>query len=156
MRLEHEQKSGAISVDFIPSVSLTRKMLGDGEERKDMARILIIDDDAQVLVTLRQLLKREGYEVVEASDGNEGIRLYRENPTDVIITDLLMPEKEGLETIMDLRKAFPDVKIIAMSGGRQFSPEDYLNMAKNLGAKYAFAKPIEKQKLLNAVQELLR
>jgi YesN/AraC family two-component response regulator len=82
-----------------------------------MANILIIDDDQQILNMLSQILKRAGYGVVEALDGKQGLKLYRENPTDLIITDIIMPEKEGLETIMELQRDFPDVKIIAISGG---------------------------------------
>jgi CheY-like chemotaxis protein len=121
-----------------------------------MGRILIIDDDVQILNMLRQILEREGYEVVSAINGNEGIRLYREKPTDLIITDLIMPEKDGIETIMELRRDFPDVKIIAISGGGRSHPRPYLNSAKELGAQYAFAKPVKREELLKAVRELLK
>ncbi len=120
-----------------------------------MARIRIIDDDAQVLEMLRQTFEREGYEVMIAFDGKEGLRLYRENPTDLIITDLIMPEKEGIETIMELRRDFPDVKIIAMSGGGRLDPEQYLRMAKSFGVQYTFAKPFKKRDFLKAVRDLL-
>jgi len=120
-----------------------------------MARILIIDDDVQILDMLRQILKSEGYEVVEAADGREGIRLYREDPADLIITDIIMPEKEGIETIMELKRDFPDVKIIAISGGGRIGPEEYLPMAEMLGAKRTFSKPVERKQLLNAVRKLL-
>ncbi len=121
-----------------------------------MARILIIDDDEQLLAMLRQMLEREGYEILEASDGKEGLRRFRENPTDLIITDLIMPEKEGIETIMELRRDFPDVKIIAISGGGRVDPWQYLSIAKSFGVQYTFAKPIERKELLNAVRELLK
>jgi len=121
-----------------------------------MALILIIDDNNQFRAMLREMLERTGYEVVEASDGKEGIKLYRENPTDLIITDLIMPEKEGIETIMELRRDFPDVKIIAISGGGRLDPGQYLIMAKSLGARYTFAKPVEREELLQAVEELLK
>jgi len=119
------------------------------------ASILVMDDEEQMRTMLRMLLEREGYEVVEASDGKEGLRRYRENPTDLIITDLIMPEKEGIETIMELRRDFPDVKIIAMSGGGRLDPGQYLRMAKNFGVRYTFAKPFEKEDLLKAVRDLL-
>jgi DNA-binding response OmpR family regulator len=109
-----------------------------------MARILIIDDDVQILNMLRQTLEREGHAVVDAPDGNEGLRLFRENPTDLIITDLIMPEKEGIETIMELRRDFPDVKIIAISGGGRLDPGQYLSIAKSFGAQYTFTKPVER------------
>ncbi len=120
-----------------------------------MARILIIDDDAQLRKMLRQTLERAGYGVEEAPDGMEGMKIYRQEPMDLIITDLIMPEKDGIETIIELRKGFPEVKIIAMSGGGRIGPEDYLNMAKGLGAMRIFSKPIEREELLKAVRELL-
>ena len=120
-----------------------------------MKRILIIDDDDQFLSMLRQMLERNGYRIVEASNGKEGIKLYRENPTDLIITDLIMPEKEGIESIIELRQDFPDVKIIAISGGGRINPNQYLSMAKTFGANYTFAKPFERKELLHAVGELL-
>jgi len=120
-----------------------------------MARILLIDDDAPVRRTLRKMLERQGYEVEEAPDGKAGLTLYQENPADLIITDLIMPEMEGIETIMELRRRFPDVKIIAMSGGGQIRPEQYLQIAKSLGAQHTFAKPVEMKLLLKTVEELL-
>ena len=122
---------------------------------ENMARILVIDDDIQILEMLRQTLEREGYEVVDAHDGKEGMRLYREAPTDLIITDLIMPEKEGVETIMELKRDFPDVKIIAISGGGRVGPENYLRIAKKLGAMHTFTKPVQRQDMIKAVKELL-
>ena len=119
-----------------------------------MASILIIDDDPQILVMLGQILEREGHEVVEASNGKEGLKLYRENPTDLVITDLIMPEKEGIETIMELRRHFPDVKIIAISGGGQIDAEQYLSMAQKLGVEKTFAKPVVRAELLKVLREL--
>jgi DNA-binding NtrC family response regulator len=123
---------------------------------ENMARILVIDDDVQILEMLRQTLEREGYEVIGSLDGKEGIRLYREAPTDLIITDIVMPEKEGIETIMELKRDFPDVKIIAISGGGRIGPEDYLRIAKKLGAMHTFTKPIGREELLGVVRELLK
>jgi DNA-binding response OmpR family regulator len=119
------------------------------------ARILIIDDEDQIRTMLRQLLEHEGYEVMEAPDGREGIKTYRSKPADLIITDIVMPEKEGIETIMELKQDYPDVKIIAMSGGGRIEPETYLKMAKNFGALLTFTKPIQTRQLLNAVKGLL-
>ena len=120
-----------------------------------MARILIIDDEPQLLDMLGQTFEREGYDIVKASNGKEGIKLYRENPVDLIITDIIMPEKEGIETIFELRKDFPDLKIIAISGGGRIEPEEYLDIAKKIGAQRTFAKPVAREDLLNAVRELL-
>lgn len=121
-----------------------------------MPNILIIDDDNQFRTMLRKMVERNGYEVIEASDGKEGIKLYRKNPTDLIITDLIMPDKDGIETIQELRKDFPDVKIIAISGGGRLGPHDYLHLAKMLGAQRTLTKPIELDELLKAIEELLK
>jgi CheY-like chemotaxis protein len=120
-----------------------------------MANILIIDDDDQFRTMLRQLLERNGYETKEASGGKEGITLYRESPADLVITDLIMPGKDGIETIQEFKKDFPDIKIIAISGGGRLGPQDYLHIAKMLGAQKTLTKPIELPELLKAIEELL-
>ena len=120
-----------------------------------MARILIIDDESQIRSMLRLMLERVGYEVAEAPDGIEGIRKYRENPADLIITDLIMPNKDGIGMIIDLKKEFPKVKIIAMSGGGVNRPEGYLDGAKKLGASRTLTKPIDRDEMLKAVKETL-
>jgi len=120
-----------------------------------MTRILIIDDDKLVLDMLGQTLERAGYNVMMATNGGEGINMFQENPADLIITDLVMPHKEGLETIMELRKKFPDIKIIAISGGGRIDPDEYLRIAKKFGAQRTFTKPIDKDELLLAIEELL-
>ena len=121
-----------------------------------MARILIIDDEALIRDLLKKILEREGYEIVTAAGGEEGIKIHRENPAELIITDLIMPEKERLETIMELRRDFKDVKIIAMSGGGRVDPETYLQMAKTLGAVKTLAKPFDRKELLESIEELLK
>src|SRR5262245_28480932 len=100
-----------------------------------MARILIIDDDAQTRIVLQEMLAWEGYEVSEAGDGHEGLHRYQATPKDVIILDILMPEQEGLETIRTLRRVAPAVKIIAISGGEQTGGMDFLRVAAALGAQ---------------------
>jgi CheY-like chemotaxis protein len=120
-----------------------------------MTTILIIDDEPQVRLLLKYALEDAGYKVLEAPDGKEGVRVYRNNPADLIITDIIMPEKEGLETIKDLRQDNPDLKVIAISGGGRNNPDGYLEAAKLFGAQYAFSKPVELQELLNAVKSLL-
>ena len=104
---------------------------------------------------LRQMLQRAGYEVVDAPDGDQGIKLYRENPADLIITDIIMPDKEGIEVIIELKHDFPDVKIIAISGGGRLEPESYLPLAKRFGALRTLCKPFEREMLLQTVRELL-
>jgi DNA-binding NtrC family response regulator len=121
-----------------------------------MARILIIDDESQIRSMLRLMLERVGYEIAEAPDGIEGIRQYRENPADLIITDLIMPNKDGIGMIIDLKKEFPKVKIIAMSGGGVNRPEGYLDGAKKLGATRTLTKPIDRDEMLKAVKDTLK
>jgi len=120
-----------------------------------MARILIIDDEEQFRQMLRQMLEHAGYEVIEAADGEQGEQLYRQQPTDLIITDIFMPEKEGIETIIEMKHEFPDVKIIAMSGGGRNNGLRYLKHAEHLGADRIFEKPFGRQELLSAIAEIL-
>jgi CheY-like chemotaxis protein len=120
-----------------------------------MAHILIIDDDHQFRTMLCQLIERNGHKVTEASGGEEGIRLYRKNPADLVITDIIMPGKDGIETIQELKKDFPHIKIIAISGGGRLGPKDYLHLAKMLGAQRILSKPIELANLSKAIEELL-
>lgn len=120
-----------------------------------MKHILIIDDDDQMRVMLREMLEREGYKVVEALNGKEGLKRFQAEPADLIITDLIMPEKEGIETIMELKRDSPDVNIVAISGGGRIGPGDLLHMAEKLGAQYTFSKPIARKKLLSAVKDLI-
>mgnify|MGYP002641283528 CR=1 FL=1 len=117
--------------------------------------ILVIDDDKNIRTLLRTILEREGYRVVDALDGDKGIRRYQESPTDLVITDLIMPGKEGIETIRDLRREFPHVKIIAVSGGGRIGPDSYLKMAKGVGALRTLSKPFDRMALLKAIEEVL-
>lgn len=121
-----------------------------------MKRILIIDDEQQIRSMLRLMLERDGYEVVEAPDGIEGIKAYRQKPADLIITDLIMPNKDGIGMIIELQKEFPDVKIIAMSGGGLNKPEGYLKGAKKLGAACTLTKPIDREEMLRAVKNVIK
>jgi CheY-like chemotaxis protein len=120
-----------------------------------MARILIIDDDEIIRRMLSLMLTKAGYEVLAAGDGKEGMELFQQNDVDLVITDLIMPEKEGIEMIMELKTDFPDVKIIAMSGGAQMGPEGYLQLADALGAQRTLKKPISRDDLLGAIEEIL-
>jgi two-component system chemotaxis response regulator CheY len=121
-----------------------------------MARILIVDDDAQIRTVLRAMLEREGYDVIEAADGREGLARSQATPVDVILLDLLMPEQEGLETIRMLRQGGTAVKIIAMSGGGQTGRMDFLDAAAVMGAQRTLRKPFRQQELLDAVWDLLQ
>ena len=119
------------------------------------SRILIIEDDAEVRELLGALLSRAGFEISVASNGIEGIHAFRTDPTDLIITDLVMPGKEGLETIVDLRNEFPNLKIIAISGGGLDGQSHYLNAARLCGATMTFRKAFKNQEIIDAVHELL-
>jgi len=121
-----------------------------------MARILVIDDEELFRKMLRQMLEMAGYEVLEAADGSHGIALFREMPADLVITDIFMPEKEGISTIGELKREFPNLKIIAVTGGgnkrRGF---EYLQFAGKVGADCTLSKPFERQEILDAVKKLL-
>jgi len=119
-----------------------------------MPTVLIIDDEDQVRKLTRQILELEGYSVLEAGDGDSGIAMVGQNEIDLIITDIIMPGKEGIETIFELRKATPEVKIIAISGGGRMGPTGYLELARKFGADRAFAKPFGRKELVDAVTEL--
>jgi len=106
-------------------------------------------------VMLQHMLNREGYQTMAASEGREGLKLQRQAPADLIITDLMMPGQEGLETIMELRRLFPNTKIIAMSGGGQGGVLDFLPIAIQLGAARSLAKPFTHEELMTAVKEVL-
>ena len=120
-----------------------------------MARILIIEDDDLVRSMLKATMEKEGHEVLEADDGIKGTRLYREKPADLVITDIVMPDKEGIETILELKRLSLGVKIIAISGGGRISPETYLELAGKFGAAYTFVKPVDRKELVAAVRDLL-
>ena len=120
-----------------------------------MARILVIDDEELVRFTLKQALQKAGHEVLEAADGKDGVAVSKRSPVDLIITDIIMPEKEGVETIVELRRDDPDVKIIAISGGGRTGTTDYLELAQKLGSQRVLRKPFGRQELLEAVQETL-
>ena len=114
-----------------------------------MACILVVDDDQFVRSLLRAVLERQGYSVVEAENGAEGLQTYQVKPTDVVITDIQMPGMDGLEMSIELRRAFPTARIIAISGGKSA-----LNMAKTF-VQYTLEKPLCMEELLDTVQQLV-
>ncbi len=120
-----------------------------------MASILLVDDDDAIRRLGQRLLARAGHEVREARNGNEALALYGQVAADVVILDLIMPDKEGLETIRELRRQHPGVKIVAMSGGGRGSAEDYLQLALMMGARRILPKPFSKEELYAAVDALL-
>lgn len=119
-----------------------------------MPRILVVDDEEQIRRILRTTLERAGHEVETAADGNEAVAAYDPARHDLVITDIVMPEKEGIATIQELHQANPDVKIIAISGGGRISPEEYLDWARRFGVHRTFTKPIDRDDLLRTVAEL--
>jgi CheY-like chemotaxis protein len=119
-------------------------------------KILIIDDEEQIRLVFKEMLGRFGYEVLEATNGEEGLALQREKTADLVITDIIMPDKEGLETIRELRREFPEVKIIAISGGGQIGSDQYLNVAKQFGAMCTLQKPVGLEQLRQEVHRLLK
>jgi len=120
-----------------------------------MSRILIVDDEEQVRNMLNTCLTRAGYEVVEAIDGEEALQHYAADAIDLIILDLLMPGKEGLETLMALRHDPERPRIIAISGGARAVGADFLPAARKLGADLTLKKPFHNQELLDAIASLL-
>ena len=115
-----------------------------------MASILIIDDENTTRVFLRSVLETEGYEITEAANGRIGLELYRQKPTDLVITDIIMPELNGLDMLLELTREFLRAKVIAISGAGE--EKNVLDVAKLLGARQTFQKPFSVSKLLGAVR----
>jgi CheY-like chemotaxis protein len=120
-----------------------------------MARILLIDDDEPVRTTLRLTLEHFGHTVIEARDGTEGLARFQHAIADLVITDIVMPEKDGLEVLRELRRMHPSVKIIAISGAGRDSGAGYLQMAKLMGATKVLTKPCSADVLRAAINDLL-
>jgi len=119
-----------------------------------MAKILIVDDEEQMRLVLREALERDNNEIIEAKDGMEASNLYEE--VDLIITDLVMPEKNGLDLIMEIKDKRPDLPIMAISGGGGITGRfDYLPISKIIGAKAIFDKPFSLRELRDQVALLL-
>jgi YesN/AraC family two-component response regulator len=120
-----------------------------------MTAVLIIDDEFAFRALVREVLEGAGFEVYEARDGEEGIEHVKNQIIDLVVTDIYMPRKGGLETILEIRKIRQEVKIIAVSGGGMFSPEASLKTAKFRGADHVLTKPLQLDKLLSLVEEIL-
>ena len=120
-----------------------------------MPSILIVDDDAVMRNALHKTLVRAGYEVEDASGGTAALEAYQRQPRDLVITDIIMPDGEGLNTIMALRKLDAHVKIIAISGGGVVRSDDYLNLAAKFGAARVLAKPFSGPEVLAVVASVL-
>jgi CheY-like chemotaxis protein len=120
-----------------------------------LPRILLIDDEAPVLHTLQLLLEESGYAVTVARNGKDGVTAFRTLRPDLVLTDIIMPDQEGIETIMQIRRDCPDARIIAMSGGGRIGNSDFLAIASALGANATIAKPFDIDDLLILVQRTL-
>ena len=119
-----------------------------------MARILIIDDDDDLRSVIAQNLELAGHTVLQAADGRQGVNLFHAAPVDLVLTDLVMPGKEGVETIIELHRENPLLPIIAMSGGMPRSSM-YLEIAAKLGARRTLAKPFTPEDLLKSIDQVL-
>lgn len=120
-----------------------------------MRHILVVDDDKMISDLLRRTLERAGYRVTEAHDGQMALNAHKAAPADLVITDMIMPGMEGIETIMEFRRRSPAMKIIAMSGGGMGKGTDYLNLAKKFGAFHTLAKPFSIERVTKLVAEVL-
>jgi CheY-like chemotaxis protein len=120
-----------------------------------MPGILIVEDDKELREMLKISLMRHKYTVLEAGDGKEAITHFKPSITDIVITDLIMPDEDGLKVIMRLREIKPSLKIIAISGGGKAGPGSYLNLAKALGANAVFSKPFSINDLISSIELLL-
>ena len=121
-----------------------------------MAKILVVDDELSIRVMLTHMLEQDGHEVFVAEDGEQGVNLYRENFPDVVISDLVMPNKNGIDMILELKKEYPELRVLAISGGGGITGAfDYLPTAKLVGANNILKKPFGIQDLRDALQAVL-
>ena len=130
-----------------------------------MSKVIIIDDEEDIRAALKEIFIRADFDVRVASDGEEGLNLLREESADLVITDIIMPGKDGVQTAYDIRMEFPKTKIIVMSGGGNVSPQDYepsaitttayLASAAEIGADLTLTKPFDRKELIKTARELI-
>lgn len=120
-----------------------------------MPGVLIVEDDKELREMLKVSLTRRKYVVLEAENGKDAIAHFKPSITDLVVTDLIMPEEDGLKVIINLRKLKPSIKIIAISGGGKAGPGSYLNLAKVFGADAIYSKPFSINNLIAKIEELL-
>jgi CheY-like chemotaxis protein len=123
--------------------------------RLTLAKILVVDDDDAVRMMLSKMLEKASHDVITAENGIQALNWLRKQLPDVVILDIIMPEKEGFETIAEIRRDYPILKIIAISGGGSIGPANYLKLAKKLGAHLTMEKPIRIEELKAAIQQLV-
>ena len=120
-----------------------------------MTAILVVDDQKELRKVVRRVLTESGYEVAEAEDGEAALAAFRASPPALVITDIIMPGKEGIEVIATMKRERPEVKVLAISGGGRTHVMDFLAIARKAGADAALEKPFRKSDLLARVVELL-
>ena len=120
-----------------------------------MANILLVEDEEQLRSMLKEVLQSAGHLVREAENGKIALNVYAERPAELVITDLIMPEKEGLEIIRELKRGKAKVKIIAISGGGRNDAQDYLDLARRFGADRTIAKPFSNREILEVIEKVL-
>ncbi len=118
-------------------------------------KILLVDDEILTRKTLEAFLVRKGFDVISAEDGHHATRLLKKYTPQIVITDIIMPEKNGIELILDIQKKYPSIKIIAISGGGKINASTHLNIAKDLGVHAIISKPVTDKDLLSAIEECL-
>lgn len=121
-----------------------------------MATILTIDDNDLALEAMKIVLEENGHTVVTATNGEDGIAKIDGGDFNLVITDLIMPGKEGMETLQDIKRDYPEMKVVVVSGGGRSTPDMYLETAKNLGADAILAKPFTSKELLNTIKKTLK
>lgn len=121
-----------------------------------MASILVIDDESEVRYAIRAVLEDQGHRVSEADTGTSGLEAIAHDQFDLVICDIIMPDKEGIETIVEIKQRLPDQKIVAISGGGRIKKEDYLAVAAAVGATYTISKPFDAETLTEMVNAILR
>ena len=136
-------------------VTITRPEAGESGKKAVMQSILVIDDDKLMCLAVARILSSAGYEVAQAFNGDDGLQMCRNRKFDLVITDLIMPDKEGIQIIRELRKEDSGIRIIAMSAGGRGGATDYLKWARLMGAKECLSKPIKREDLLHAVTTVL-
>jgi DNA-binding response OmpR family regulator len=117
---------------------------------------LVIDDEPGIRLLASRALKAAGCEVHDAADGNAGLKILERTAIDVVIIDIIMPEKEGVETIMEIKRRWPNIKVIAISGGGRIGPDSFLRLAEGLGADATMKKPLSFQELVAKAVALVR
>ena len=117
-------------------------------------RILVVDDNEDLRTTIQALLQADGFEVAVAADGEAALVQNKSRPADVVVTDLFMPDKDGIETIIELKKLYPNIKIVAMSGWTSTQGSDYLQVAREIGAAVTLQKPFDPKELSRVVRQL--